>query len=103
MKVFAVWEPILTTDWGKPGSGVLGRLSDRRVIQFWDQQHLLAKQMAQDARSPQPKQQCCQRAGILWDLGAVYPAGARWTESMPPAVFFDGPVLRVKADLESKI
>jgi hypothetical protein len=103
VKVFAVWEPILATDWGKPGSGVLGRLSDRRVTQFWDKQHLLAKQMAQDARSPQPKQQCCQQAGILWDLGAVYRPGALWTETLPPAVFFDGPVVRVRLNIESQI
>jgi hypothetical protein len=90
-------------DWGKPGSGTLGRLSDRRVIQFWDRQHLMAKLLARDARDPQPKQTCCQQAGILWDLGAVYQPGAIWAEAMPPAVFFDGPVVRVRLDIESKI
>jgi hypothetical protein len=103
VKVFAIWEPILATDWGKPGSGVLRRFSDGRVSQFWDRQHLVAKRMALDARSPQPKQQCCQRAVILWDLGAVYRPGALWTGTMPPAAFFDGPVVHVKLDLASKI
>jgi hypothetical protein len=98
--VFAVWEPILPTDWWKPGSGVLGRLSDPRVYHFWDKQHLVAKKMAEDARDPQPKQQCCERSGILWDLAAVYPRGAIWTERLPPATFFDGPVFRMKSGLE---
>ncbi len=103
MKVFAVWEPILLTDWGRPGSGVLGRLSDPRVSQFWDKQHLVSKRLAQDARDPQPKQSCCERSGTLWDLGAVYPPGALWTQAMPPAVFFDGPVVQVKPGIEAKI
>ena len=55
VKVFAVWEPILFTDWSKPGAGVLARLSDPRVDQIWDRQHLVAKQLAKDARAPQPK------------------------------------------------
>jgi hypothetical protein len=37
--VFAVWEPILPTDWSAPGANVLDRLKDRRVRQFWDSAH----------------------------------------------------------------
>lgn len=52
------------------------------------------KRMAQDARSPQPTQTRCERSGVLWDLGA---------ESMPPAIFFNGPVIRVQPGIESKV
>jgi hypothetical protein len=94
--VFAVWEPILLTDWSRPSTAVLKRLTDARVAQFWDQQHTLAKRMAQDARDPQPKENCCERDGFLWDLAAVYPPDALWKEKMPPAIFFDGTVARRK-------
>lgn len=96
VQVFAVWEPILLTDWSRPSTAVLKRLTDARVVQFWDARHMLARRMAQDAREPQPKQNCCERDGYLWDLAAVYPAGALWQDAMPPAIFFDGPVVRRK-------
>ena len=94
LTVFAVWEPILPTDWIAPTTGVLGRLSDRRVRQFWDKDHRLAKLMA-DSRADQAKPGCCSRSGTLWDLIAVYPAGAEWRETLPRASVFDGPVVRV--------
>ena len=97
--MFAVWEPILLTDWSRPSTAVLKRLADARVAQFWDERHVLAKRMAQDARDPQPQQQCCERDGYLWDLAAVYPAGAVWKDALPPAVVFDGPVVRRKDQL----
>ena len=91
--MFAVWEPILPTDWMPPTSGTLGRLSDRRVRQFWDKEHTLAKALA-DSRD-HPKPDCCMRSGTLWDLIAVYPAGAEWRETLPHASIFNGPVVRV--------
>jgi hypothetical protein len=96
IRVFAVWEPILPTDWVAPTTGVLGRLSDHRVRQFWDKDHRLAKTMA-DSRAGQPQPGCCRSRGTLWDLIAVYPAGAQWRETLPGATVFDGPVVRVMA------
>ncbi len=95
--MFAIWEPILPTDWSAPSRFTLDRLSDSRVRQFWDKEHVLAKLMA-DPLVGQPKPKCCNRNGILWDLIAVYPAGALWSERLPPAVVFNGPVVRVVPD-----
>ena len=97
--MFAVWEPILATDWQRPGGTATGRLPDARVLQFWDRPHLMAQRLAADARAPQPEQSCCLRDGFLWDLAALYPPGPRWTDRLPPAVFFDGPVVKVKDGL----
>lgn len=94
MCVFAVWEPILPAD-ARPAAGVLGRLSDSRVSHYWDQQHMIAKRLAEDARDPQPKPSCCNRRGILWDLAALYRPGEQWRDRVPAAVIFDGPVVRV--------
>jgi hypothetical protein len=93
VRVLAVWEPILLTDLAPPISSVLGRLSDRRVRQFWDRDHLLSAQMKKDTRPPQPGQDCCERKGHLWDLAAVYPAGTTWTDRLPTATIFNGPVI----------
>ena len=78
-------------------SPVLARLSDPRAQQFWDKRHALAQRLAADARDPQPKPDCCDRNGFLWDLAAVYPPGALWAETLPPAIFFDGPVVGCQA------
>ena len=94
VRVFAVWEPILPTDFTAPSTGTLGRLSDARVRQFWDKDHALAKLMA-ISRDEQTKPKCCTRSGILWDLIAVYPAQTLWSDRLPPAVVFDGPVVRM--------
>ena len=98
-----MWEPILVTDWKKPGASVLARLTDSRVKQIWDSKHLIAKQLAKDARPTQPEPGCCTRNGILWDLAAVYPRGAMWTEAMPPAALFDGAVVNMEADIEAMV
>ena len=101
--MFLVWEPILSTDWSPPSTFALHRIADRRAQQYWDPDHVVAKKLAADRRAPQPEEECCNRSGILWDLVAVYPRGAIWDDRMPTAVLFNGPVVDVKADLESAI
>lgn len=70
---------------------------------MWDSKHLVAKRLAKDARPPQPEPGCCTRNGILWDLAALYPPDAVWTEAMPPAVLFDGAVVNMEADIEAMV
>ena len=94
---------MLPTDWMAPARPVLGRLSDRRVQQYWDPKHLLAAQLKKDARAPQPVQDCCIRSGILWDLAAVYEPGATWADRMPPASVFNGPVVDVADAIEEAL
>lgn len=101
MRVFTIWQPMIATDWGRPGNGVLARMFDQRVQQYWDPDHALAGRMQQDARPPQPTQECCMRSGILWDLAAVYPKDAVWNDKMPLAVVFNGPVAEVADAIEA--
>lgn len=101
--MFTVWEPILSTDMAPPITSVLGRMADTRVQQYWDADHVLAKQMERDARAPQPEQACCVREGVLWDLAAVYPKGVMWTDRMPPATLFNGPVVDIASELEAAL
>ena len=99
--VFAVWEPMLPTDWSAPGTSVLNRLNDRRVRQFWDPNHLAAGVLKKAERDGQLQPNCCDRNGVLWDLTAVYPPGASWGETLPHPVLFDGPVVQSSRELET--
>uniref|UniRef100_Q025A9 Uncharacterized protein n=1 Tax=Solibacter usitatus (strain Ellin6076) TaxID=234267 RepID=Q025A9_SOLUE len=94
---------MLPTDWQAPGATVLARLKDRRARQYWDPKHLLALRLAADARDPQPRQACCVRDNILWDLAALYAAGAQWKEALPSAVFFNGPIVKRSPELETAL
>jgi hypothetical protein len=94
---------MLPTDWAAPASSALRRLSDQRVQQYWDPNHLLATQMKKDARGPQPEQDCCIRSGVLWDLAAVYPPGSVWSDRMPTATLFNGPVVDVTDSIEDAL
>jgi hypothetical protein len=93
--VFAVWEPILPTDYSSPGGGVLARLSDPRVTQYWDKNHLFAAQLGErlKAEPDYPHPRCCNGRGFEWDEVAVYSQDARWGDQLPHAVFLDGPVV----------
>jgi hypothetical protein len=99
--VFLVWEPILPSDVAPPTKIAMHRISDRRVRQYWDEQHVLARRLKADARPPQPEPHCCEMDGILWDLAAVYPTAAVWKEAPPPAVVFDGPVVSITPSIEA--
>ena len=63
----------------------------------------MALRLAADARDPQPKESCCLSDNILWDLAALYPPGAKWNGTLPPATFFDGPVVERKPNLEAAL
>jgi hypothetical protein len=99
VRVLVVWEPMLPTDWSKPSGMVQRRVSDLRVVQFWDKEHLVAKELKQQFPSSQPL--CCQRRGILWDFAAVYPPKVEWNGSAP--VFFGGAVLDVADDVRQHL
>lgn len=91
LRVLVVWEPMLPSDWTRPSGMVQSRVSDLRAVQFWDKDHLVAKELKQQFPSSQTL--CCQRKGILWDVAALYPAGVQWGASAP--VYFGGAVLDV--------
>ena len=74
-------------------------MADVRVQQYWDRGHALSEQMKKDKRPPQPTEDCCERRGHLWDLAAVYPAGLTWTDRMPTATVFNGPVVDITDQL----
>jgi hypothetical protein len=84
VRAFVVWEPVLPTDWFSPSSMTLNRLSDTRTAQFWDKGRLISHAMGEHDRD-----------SVIWDYIAIYAPGAVWQDAPPPALFHDGPVVRV--------
>jgi hypothetical protein len=104
--VLVVWQSILQTDWARPGAGILTRVRDARARQYWDPENIFPKRlrdrMRADLAHPQPS--CCEAdEGIPWDLVAVYPAGVSWDENLPAAVYIEGPVWKLRAELNGML
>lgn len=95
VRVFAVWEPVRFADWQRPTTTALARLSDPRVSQFWDHDHMLANQIEKDAAASHARPDCCEAKSILFDLAAVYPVATKWSDRLPPPTIFDGPIVKV--------
>lgn len=101
IRVFAVWEPMLPTDWGQPTTYVLARLSDSRVIQVWDGNHLIAALIEKGAAGRRPA--CCNRNGNWWDLIATYPPASKWTNSAPSPKLLGGTIVSNAPELEAQL
>ncbi len=104
LRVLVVWEPILPTDWSSPGRGALARISDPRARQFWDPQHLVARELSRIARekSGQPQPDCCIKNDFHWDEAILYMPRAYWKD-VPAPVFWNGPVYRILPSLEKAL
>ena len=78
------------------------RIADKRARQFWDPHHLVATALDEFAKQnpDQPQPQCCKQKGFDWDEAILFSPRSRW-EDMPPALFWNGPVVRVMSDLET--
>jgi hypothetical protein len=98
IRVFVVWEPMLPSDWSRPSGMVQSRISDTRVIQYWDNHHLVAAELTHQLSS---EPSCCKRKGVLWDLAVLYGKQAQWGNSSP--LFAAGPVVNVAPLLEEKL
>jgi hypothetical protein len=100
LHVLVVWEPILPMDWARPNRWVRSRIADPRVTQFWDKDHLVAKEL--DQHLPANTQlHCCRRASILWDVVALYSPDVQWGHASPE--FIDGPVVKASDTMEKKL
>ena len=82
IRVFVVWEPVLPTDLGVPSTATLKRLSDRRVSQYWDKDHVISRLLGERDRS-----------SVVWDYVAVYQPGKLWDHAPPEPASSGVPVV----------
>jgi hypothetical protein len=104
LRVLVVWEPILPTDWLAPSWSTLRRIPDTRAKQFWDPNHMVAKELDRIAKEKPGQLQpaCCIQRGFFWDEAIVYEPQAKWKDEPKPA-FMSGPVLKIAAGLENAL
>lgn len=90
-------------DWRAPGTGVLRRLHDGRVRQFWDPNHVLAALVKKAETENKLHPNCCERKGIPWDVTAAFAPGERWGDHLPEPVLLNGPVATTASDLDAAV
>ncbi|HKW88582.1 MAG TPA: hypothetical protein VJN21_07485 [Candidatus Acidoferrales bacterium] len=105
LHVLVVWEPMLPTDWRKPTTGTLSRISDARAAQFWDPDHLVAHEIERDDPPPSVlrKPQCCEDDHTYWDMAIIYANGKAWSANAPAPLFRDGPIYKVWPQVETNL
>jgi hypothetical protein len=87
VRPFVIWEPVLATDWTRPATPTLQRISDPRVAQFWDKERLISHAMGEHDRK-----------SIIWDYIGVYPRGGIWSDGPPEPLYHGRPVVDVTDD-----
>ncbi|MBZ5624067.1 MAG: hypothetical protein LAQ69_36015 [Acidobacteriia bacterium] len=80
------------------------RIPDARVRQFWDPEHLLAKELVRRGEAAKsnpsyPHPQCCVERGFEFDEAVLYAPGSRWRDEPAPR-FWNGAVFEVIEDLK---
>ena len=98
IRVLVVWEPMLPSDWGKPTRLALFRIRDSKATQFWDREHLVAREVENQLAPDQLH--CCTKDGIIWDVVGLYPDNAQW--GAPPS-FIDGAVVYTEPEVSKRI
>jgi len=83
VRVFVIWEPVLPTDFGAPSTTTLRRLSDLRVSQYWDKEHLVSRSLGEQDPS-----------SVVWDYVAVHEPGKVWAAAPPEPAYSHVPVVR---------
>ncbi len=83
LRVFVIWEPVLPTDMGAPSTFTLKRVSDLRVSQYWDKEHMVSHLLGE--RDP---------ASVVWDYVAVYESGKLWDQAPPEPLYSHVPVVK---------
>ena len=76
LRVYAVWVPILRTDFSLAVSRATARLPDERVNHFWDAEGELPQAYSRILRLPDSRP--------AWDVYLVFDRDARW-DAEPPA------------------
>jgi len=105
ISVLVVWEPVISSDLGPPISSVLSLVSDRRALQFWDEDRSLSAAMVRSAMADPSLVASGDPVTpdtIVWDFVAIYPPGAIWG-SNPRPVYSGGPVVDLLDEVRSRL
>jgi len=81
MRVFVIWEPMLITDWRRPGGSQTAFIPDARATHFWDIDHRLSTLYG--GREHLESLAAVEKVGFtmrraIWDTAILYPPGVKW-------------------------
>lgn len=95
--MLVVWEPVLKSDLAAPLSGVLARLSDPRVTQYWDPGRVISADLVRSVNEEPARygfEDVLPPGFVAWDVVAVFARSARWERDVPVPSHYDGPVVQ---------
>lgn len=106
IRVFVIWEPVISTDVHPPTAEVRAPVADPRVTEYWDEGLWMSPRFVERARLT------AEAAGttpviaageIAWDFVARFPPGVRWEEPFPVWDYYDRPVENVIGAVEAQV
>jgi hypothetical protein len=98
LDLFVIWEPVVATDTGPPGTAITAGFDDARVHRYWDPHKRLSAAL-REARVQEPR--CLgEDEEPVWDVVFLYPPGATWDTR---ASFCGRPVVKVIDDLRTAL
>ena len=100
VRVFVVWEPVLATDWLRPGAAQTSFVQDRRATHFWDHDRRLSAIYSSFNSLAATQKRGFRMKDVIWDAALVYPPGAKWGSA---ASLMVAPVVRYRDDLQSAL
>lgn len=102
VRVLVIWLPVLETDRGPPTETVRRPLAvDARVTEFWDPTHWASPRMLERAASVDPE--AARPGAVAWDVVAIYPPGATWTDPFPAPSWYGGPVVDRRKEIDDAL
>jgi hypothetical protein len=103
VRVFVVWEPVLTMDWGTPSQALTSYVPDPRAVHFWDRDRRLSAMYGGAARLPalaDTEQVGFRMKDVVWDTALVYAPGQPWGGK---AKLLVAPVMKYRAELSGAL
>ena len=103
VRVLAVWEPVLSTDWGTPSPTLTAMIPDRRVRYFYDRERRLSAMLGGKdnvTRLAREFQLGFRMQDVIWDIALLYPPRAAWGA---PADLAVAPVVKNRDRLDAAV
>ena len=95
VRVFAVWFSMFP---GDARTKWRDRFFDPRVINLWDEQKIMGRQLASYLRREESQQ-----LDVVWDAFFLYGSDAFWDKTPPPLVSWGSPVIRASRRLRKDV
>ena len=102
LRVFVVWEPVITTDIAPPTTAKLGLIHDLRAIQYWDHDRALSQDMMRAVLANPSRYHLGEdldEDAIVWDAVALFPKGVIWEQDVPVPSYYGSPVVEAVSSL----